>query len=104
MIDIDGMLKLTLSQGHKVKCQGHIYALMKKYCFGYKSWTDWWTLMTLTYTFDIDESLELTQGQGHKVKGQGHICSFVNSCFGYKSLTDDIILMILTYMIFIYER
>ena len=28
MVDIDEALKLTEGQGHKVKCQGHIYAFM----------------------------------------------------------------------------
>ena len=45
--------------------------------FAYKSWTDGWILMILTYIIDIDETLKLTQGQGHKVKGQGHIGIYV---------------------------
>ena len=71
IIDIDETLKVTQSQGHKGKGQGHIGI------FAYKSWTDWWILMILTYIIDIDETLNLTQGQGHKVKGQGHICIYV---------------------------
>ena len=45
--------------------------------FAYKSGTDGWILMILTYVIDIDETLKLTQGQGHKVKGQGHIGIYV---------------------------
>ena len=45
--------------------------------FAYKSLTDVWILMILTYIIDIDETLTLTQGQGHKVKGQGHIGIYV---------------------------
>ena len=49
--------------------------------FAYKSWTDGWILMILTYIIDIDETVKLTQGQGHKVKGQGHICIYVKFLF-----------------------
>ena len=70
-VDIYGTLKMTKGQGHKVKGQGHICKYMKS-CFGYKSGTDEWILMILTYVIDIDNTLTLTQGQGHKVKGQGH--------------------------------
>ena len=45
--------------------------------FAYKSWTDGWIVMILTYSIDTDETLKLTQGQGNKVKGQGHIGIYV---------------------------
>ena len=49
--------------------------------FAYKSRTDGWILMILTYIIDIDETVKLTQGQGHKVKGQGQICIYVKFLF-----------------------
>ena len=76
IIDIDGTLKLTQCQGHKVKGQGHI-AIYLKNSLGYNTWTDGWILLKLTSFIDIDETLKLTQGQGHKVKGQGHIGIYV---------------------------
>ena len=92
---------MTSGQGHKVKGQGHIYAFMKNYCFGYRSWTDWWILMILTYTIDIDEPLKLTQGQGQRSRSHTHLCK--KSCFSYNSWTDDWILMVLRHVIDIDE-
>ena len=53
-IDIDGTVKLTQGQGHKVKGQGHICSFVNS-CFGYKSLTDDSVFMTLTYIIDFDE-------------------------------------------------
>ena len=61
-------LKLTQGQGHKVKGQGHICNYVKL-LLSYKSWTDGFILMILTYLIDIDETLKSTQGQGQKIKG-----------------------------------
>ena len=56
---------------------GSHVCVKQKYCFGYKSWMDWWILMMLTYIIDIDKTLKLPEGQGHKVKGQSHIHVYV---------------------------
>ena len=72
----------------RVKTLHHIYCVVTRLSaaynarthqvfFAYKSWTDEWILMILTYIIDIYETLTLTQGQGHKVKGQGHIGIYV---------------------------
>ena len=56
----------------------YVYVYVRIECFfAYKSWTDGWILMILTYVIDIDETLKLTQGQGHKVKDQGHVGIYV---------------------------
>ena len=61
--------------------------------FVYKSWTDKWILMILTYIIDIDETLKLTQGQGQRSR------SYQRLCLGYNSWTFGWILMKLFLMI-----
>ena len=69
LINIDEMLKLTYSQGHKVKGQGQVFKFANK-LFDYIPCRNDFILMILTHMIDIKKTMKLTSGQGHKVKCQ----------------------------------
>ena len=52
------------------------YTAIWKYNVAYKSWTERWVFIKLTYMININHTLIFTHGQGQKVKGQGQICYY----------------------------
>ena len=63
-VDIDAILMVIKSQGHKVKGQGQKCSYMKK--FG-----KYLIFIQLIHMMDLNATFKVTLGKVHKVKGQG---------------------------------